>query len=161
MRLLILNTDYLPFVDSLYRRNPGLETCSFADQSAACADTLFGTADFYSRNLIALGHEAWDVIVNLEPAQRAWAGEHGLAVPAPWRWRRRRGILPWPYRDQTAWLSAILEAQVKAYRPDVLYVMCMEAVDSAFLRRVKGHYRLAVGQHAATPLRTDFSGYDL
>ncbi len=37
----------------------------------------------------------------------------------------------------------------------------MEIVDSAFLRRVQGCYRLAVGQHAATPLHTDFGVYDL
>src|SRR4051812_28385437 len=40
----------------------------------------FGTADFYSRNLKAHGHEAQDLIFNCEPLQRRWAAENGVGV---------------------------------------------------------------------------------
>ena len=37
----------------------------------------------------------------------------------------------------------------------------MRPIDSHFLGEVKGYYRIAVGQHAATPLNSDISAYDL
>jgi len=164
MRFLIINTDYSIYIQSFYTQNPCLESRGYKEQFKARMDSLFGTADFYSANLRKLGHEAWDIIANIEPAQKQWAREHGIDVKnsTKWRLRLRRGIVPWLYRGRNQdWLYKILEAQVKAYRPDVLYSMCIETIGSNFLRNVKGYYRLAVGQHAA-PLPThDISEYDL
>jgi hypothetical protein len=164
MKFLIFNTDYQSFIRYLYAQNPGLESRDFDEQYRIRMDSLFGTADFYSTNLRKLGHEAWDVIANIEPMQKQWAREHGVDVEnsTRWRLRLRRGVVPWLYHTHNQdWLYEILEAQVKAYRPDVLYCMCIETIGSDFLRNVKGYYRLAVGQHAATPLKTDISEYDL
>ncbi len=164
MRFLIVSTDYLEFQSWLYARYPGLDIQPYETQMQARMDSLFGTADFYSMNLRKLGHEAWDVIANLEPAQRQWARENGVAYntgPA-WRFRLRRGVVPWIYRDlYREWLYPILAAQVKAYRPDILYCMAVETVGSDFLNSVRDYYRLAVGQHAAPLPRRDLKGYDL
>jgi len=64
-------------------------------------------------------------------------------------------------KERRAWLYDVLEAQLKAYRPDVLYCMAIETLGSDFLRRVKPYYRLAVGQHAAPLPAHDISAYDL
>lgn len=163
MRFLIVNTDYRGFLDDLYCRNRGLAARPYEEQMRVRYDSLFGTADFYSSNLTALGHEAWDVIANAERIQKQWASENGTAhKDARWRLRLRRGLVPWPHLDRDSpWLYTILAAQVKAYRPDVLFCMAVETVGSEFLRGVKGSYRLAVGQHAAPLPARDVSGYDL
>jgi spore maturation protein CgeB len=163
MRFLILNTDYPEFLSWFYAQHSGLESQPYEQQMQARMESLFGTADFYSSNLQKLGYEAVDIIANMEPAQKQWAREQALNCEKPkWRLRLRRGIVPWPYREQNhAWLLKILEAQVRAYRPDVLYCMAIETVDSNFLRKVKGYYRLAIGQHAALLPTHDIGEYDL
>lgn len=163
MKFLILNADYPQFLRWLYGRHQGLEERSYEEQHRIRMASLFGMADFYSSNLQKLGHEAWDVIANIEPAQKQWAREHNLTYAgSQWRVRLRRGVVPWLHREHsTSWLYPILAAQVKAYRPDVLYSMAIETIGSDFLRSVKGYYRLAVGQHAAPLPYHDISEYDL
>ena len=83
MRILALNADYARFLSWLYRRQPGLEKASYAEQMAARNASLFGVADFYSRNFIALDHAAAEIHVNNPWLQSAWAREHGVPAPEP------------------------------------------------------------------------------
>ena len=83
MRILVLNADYPRFLAWFYRRQPGLENASYATQMAARNASLFGVADFYSRNFAALGHPAAEIHVNNPWLQSAWAREHGMAVEPP------------------------------------------------------------------------------
>src|ERR1700761_7033819 len=80
MRILLLNADYPRFLAWFYRRQRGLENGSYAEQMAARNASLFGVADFYSRNFVALGHSAAEIHVNNSWLQSAWAREHGLGV---------------------------------------------------------------------------------
>src|SRR5438309_10704100 len=82
MRILVLNADYPRFLAWFYRRQPGLENTSYAAQMSARNASLFGVADFYSRNFSALGHSAAEIHVNNAWLQTAWAREHGMAVAA-------------------------------------------------------------------------------
>src|SRR5882757_271230 len=79
-RILILNADYPRFLAWFYRGHPGLENASYAVQMASRNASLFGVADFYSRNFAALGHQAAEIHVNNPWLQSAWAREHGMAV---------------------------------------------------------------------------------
>src|SRR4249920_1629056 len=80
MRILVLNADYPRFLAWLYRGRPGLENASYAMQMAARNASLFGVADFYSRNFAAAGHSAAEIHVNNPWLQSAWAREHGIAI---------------------------------------------------------------------------------
>src|SRR3954452_4658821 len=80
MRILVLNADYPRFLASFYQRQPALENTSYATQMAARNASLFGVADFYSRNFAALGHQAAEIHVNNPWLQAAWAREHAMAV---------------------------------------------------------------------------------
>jgi len=82
MRILVLNADYPRFLSWLYLRQPGLGSAGYAAQMAARNASLFGVADFYSRNFSALGHSAAEIHVNNAWLQTAWAREHGMAVKA-------------------------------------------------------------------------------
>ena len=61
MKFLILNTDYPEFLRWLYIQHLGPEKHAYEEQMWARVESLFGVADFYSRNLRKLGWEAWDV----------------------------------------------------------------------------------------------------
>ncbi|HJT44544.1 MAG TPA: glycosyltransferase [Rhizomicrobium sp.] len=83
MRFLIINADYPKFLVEHYLRQPGLHQAGYAEQLAARNASLFGVADFYSRNFAAHGHEAMEVHVNNLWLQYAWARENGLRIRAP------------------------------------------------------------------------------
>src|SRR6201986_3231630 len=83
MRILVLNADYPRFLDWFYARQPELKTASYAAQMTARNASLFGVADFYSKNFAALGHAAAELHVNNPWLQSAWAREHGLPVEFP------------------------------------------------------------------------------
>jgi spore maturation protein CgeB len=166
VRFLIVDSDYPAFVQSLYEEHPGLDQEPYAVQLQARHESLFGVAQFYAANLRALGHEADDVHMNVEPLQRAWAAEHGVRVTEGLRSeraRRRLGRLLGARRSG-GWLERVLEEQVRRSRPDVLLLQDMPALDPRLVRRLKAHVDLLVGEHAATPIQHDdraLAVYDL
>ena len=184
-RILILNTDYPEYLDWLYVRHPGLEEQPYDEQMGLRSESMFSVADFYSSNLRRLGHEAWDIHVNNEFMQKAWAKEQGVRVrePTPGSQltrialrRARRIAAKTPlhrlipllrplvsYLSSPApWFYDILAAQIKHYKPDVLLNQAMDGISSRFLREMRPHLRLLVGQIASPlPRDEDFSCYDL
>lgn len=166
MRFLILNTDYPGFLEHLYRHDRELHKKPYEQQMRQRAESLFAVADFYSRNLRKLGHEAQEICANNWFAQSAWARENGVRVPSHRTWSVRwfKGIMPLPGRSKDDhWIWEILRAQIASYRPDVLLNQAMRKVPPRFLREVKPLTKLLVGQHAATPLpdSEDWGCYDL
>jgi len=73
---------------------PGFADAPYAEQLAALMDRCFGTADAYSVNLRALGHEAADVVADCLPLQLAWGAAAvslpGSQMPGPAGLRRDR-----------------------------------------------------------------------
>jgi hypothetical protein len=186
LRFLILNTDYEAFLRWFYTQHPGLEIQSYAEQMRVRMEALFGVADFYSRNLYKLGHEAWDIHANNEYAQRAWANEHdlvvkevapvtrslnGMATYAKKRVARKPFFrhfkaLVSPFlscvNSQPAWFYEILAEQIKRYKPDVILNQATESISGRFLSDMKRHGALLVGQIASPlPRKEDFRCYDL
>lgn len=162
MRVAVVNTDYAPFLEALYGSSPGLESASYAEQQRARADSLFGVADFFSANLRALGHEAFDLHFNNEPMQLAWAREHAPALargrePRPVALRRVSRKL----RGGTL-LDRIVATQLRALRPDVILNQDLRSVPPAVLARAR-RGALLVGQHGATAFDDygQFAAYDL
>lgn len=173
MHTVVVDTYYPAFLHGFYRRRPGLADRPYAEQQRALMAAHFGTADYYSRNLVGLGLSAVEIVANCEPLQRAWARENGLALsPSPWavgrkgdRWTlgRRWGFVPWPRRPTIdSWFLPVLEAQIKALRPEVLFLQDMNSFPQDFLRRLRTFVGLVVGQTAyALPPGADFSAFDL
>ncbi len=185
MRIIILNGDYPRFVAWLYRSRPGLEAASYAAQMAARNASLFGLADFYSRNFAALGHAAADIHVNNGFMQSAWAREHGMAVEmAEPVHRTRQDRMPgWLQRAaapikpllrplvRKIGLSPRLEpaseeillAQIEAFKPDVVLNQDVFYVDARLMRRIRQIGKpLVIGQVGVEPSRgMDWSVYDL
>lgn len=148
MRILIIDTLYPEFVESCYRANPSLAGAAYEVQWRALMDTFFAKSDAYSHYLGELGHEAHELLVDVEPVQLAWAREHGVRVP--------RGRL----RARTR-LERVVAAQVADFRPDVLYVQNLHALRVDFLKRL-GRDVLVVGQIASeAPSERQLRGFDL
>jgi spore maturation protein CgeB len=185
MRILVLNADYPRFLAWFYRRQAGLENAAYATQMAARNASLFGVADFYSRNFAALGHEAAEIHINNRWLQTAWAREHGIAteVPEPpgaagrkmppaWLQRivtpfkpmlrplaRKVGLSP--RLDSSA--ENILLAQIEEFKPDLVLNQDIFHIDTSLVRRIKGIGNpMMVGQVGLLPPRgEDWSVYEL
>lgn len=163
LRFMIVDSDYQAFIKDLYQAHSGLADQSYEEQLHVRMDTLFGTADFSSKAFRVLGHEAIDIFVNNEFAQKAWLKEHGFNVKeSQWKPILRKGIIPWYIKTKT-WLLETLACQIEYYRPDVLINHDMVMIPPDFLRRVKGNIGHLIGQHAATclPRNWDYRCYDL
>jgi len=126
---LFLNVCYPAFVADLYRRDPRLAGRSATEQQAAIEATGFGDADFYSHHLQAQGWAAANVLVNAAPVLAAWTRENGGAAA---------GLDP-------------VVAQVRAARPDVLYLQDLSLASDGFVAAVRPYVRLIAGQ-IASPL---------
>src|SRR5437868_6728441 len=159
MRILVLNADYPRFLAWLYERQGGLEHASYAAQMAARNASLFGVADFYSRNFTALGHVAAEIHVNNPWLQTGWAREHGMAIEAPAAATAaaRRALPGWVQRIATPFkpmlrplarkvglsprldtqTENILLAQIEDFRPDLVLNQDTFYVDTSFMRRVR------------------------
>jgi len=186
MRVLTLNADYPRFLTWLYRRTPDLAGAPYAAQMAARNASLFGVADFYSRNFAAAGHPAGDIHVNNPWMQAAWAHEHGLAFeqpPEPGTQAQlqsvpgalQRMIAPFkpilrplarkvglsPRLDPQA--EKILLAQIEEFKPDLVLNQDVFYIDARLARQIKGIGRpTLIGQVGIVPSRgEDWSAYDL
>jgi spore maturation protein CgeB len=176
MRILVLNADYPRFLAWLYRRQPGLEHASYAAQMIARNASLFGVADFYSKNFTALDHPAAEIHVNNPWLQAAWAREHGIATETPeppgaierkappaWLQRavtpfkpmlrplaRRIGLSP--RLDTQA--EEILLAQIEDFQPDMILNQDTFHIDTSLIRRIKSiGSPIVVGQIGVEPSR--------
>lgn len=185
MRFLIVNADYGGFLSWLYGRHPGLDQASYHEQLKVRYDSIFGVADFYSRNLQHLGVEAYDLYVNNQALQQAWMREqYGPAAcevsdnstpTLVQRLRRITGRTPlrklkpfltrWLDRrvsHQRSWAEHVLAEQIRHYRPDVVLNQDMCWAGGHFWHEMKPHIRLLVGQIASPlPEDWDFEAYDL
>lgn len=119
----------------------------------------FGTADFYSRHLRALGHEADDIIFNCEALQHRWAEEHGVPVGGsrihiPARIARLPLIRRWAASRNT--LLEIALRQIRQVQPDVLYLQDLNLFPPEIMRSLKDSVGLIVGQIACPLPANDY-----
>jgi spore maturation protein CgeB len=185
MRILVLNADYPRFLSWFYGRQPGLEKTPYRTQMARRNESLFGVADFYSRNFTAMGHSAAEIHVNNPWLQSAWAVEHGIAVDMaePVGMPEQRTIPAWlqrvvkPLKPQlrplarriglsprlNAAAQAILLAQIEDFKPDLVLNQDVFYIDPQLIQRIKQIGRpTIVGQIGLQPSQSaDWHVYDL
>ncbi len=141
MKITVVDAYYPSFLRSFASNHPELTGCSYSEGHSSLMAAHFAESDAYSYHLRRLGHDADEIIVNADFLQAKWAQEHGL-----------RG----------ASSRAILAAQIKAARPDVLYVLDVAWLNDEFLKDLREYVRLIVGHNSCPmPRDRDFSGFDL
>jgi spore maturation protein CgeB len=104
MKLFRLTSYYKVYIEDFYGRHPALERQSYGQQKAALNYDAFGEGDSWTWALASLGYEVMEVTANIEPLQKAWAGEHGLTFTAD------------------RWLWDVVLAQIKEFQPEVLFI---------------------------------------
>ena len=187
MRFVIVNHSYEEFLEELYMRQRGLAEVSFVEQMSAYYATLFGSADFYANAIRELGHDVHEIVCNNSFAQKAWLREasqgpgrpHTLSADKRIRRLVSRGtqhlVRSFLGRSDVVSVESgeapfdnarafeVLLAQVKLWRPDVLYNQSVYAFTDDQLRALKAFSGVLVGEHAAMPLPDgiDYRLYDL
>jgi hypothetical protein len=165
MKILIVDTYYPAFLARFYSAQPGLASADASLQRQTLLDACFGTSDFYSRHLNALGCEAQDLIVNCLPLQQSWARANQvplsqLALKVPHRLFRLP--LVGNFLAKLPGLMDVAVAQIKAAKPDVLYCQDLSFFPAEVLRELKQDVKLIVGQIACPlPPESFLKGYDL
>lgn len=184
MRFLVVNHDHPQFQRWFYSTLEAVESKSYDELLALRHASLFGLAGFYSANLRKLGHEAWDIRVNDEILQKAWARDNGAAVAGETAVGRQSRAFVERFRHLGAHPTArrlkpllrpvvrrfsgdktmfsILKAQIDHYRPDVILNQAVDHVPDDFLASIRQNVGLVVGQIAAPlPEAQTYKGYDL
>ena len=183
MRIIVLDSDYPAYLRLQYDNARDLANRSYAVQMAHRRQSPSGIAYSYVRSFEKFGHQAQEIYVNNSWAQAAWAREQGiggLSTPTtepkpdgrllvslkrallPYRdtlypAAKRLGLVPNLKRE----LSAVLEAQIEHYNPDVILNQHIAVVEPSLLRRFKRPGRLIVAQcGVAPPPDLDVRAYD-
>lgn len=147
-KTLVVQTFYPEFLSDLYSADPELAKRSAAAQMQALFASGFSTGDAYSHELRRLGCETWEVICNADAAQSAWAAEHGIAITPDSNIHDRR--------------RHIVEAQIRHFGPEIVYVFEWCPLGDAFWRAVRDSGVFVVGEIASPlPPNRTFDGHDL
>lgn len=166
MKFLIVDTYYPRFLQSAL---PAILAAGgdYETMRERILELRFGTADFYSRNLKKLGHDAQDIIFNCAPLQQQWVSQYGSApLPAGIRLPARLAHLPLVRRfvrnDES--LLAMALQQIRRERPDILYLQDLNLFSRDLLNQLRdeGSIGMAVGQIACPMPEWEFlDGLDL
>lgn len=165
MKFLILNTDYPAFIENIVKDNPDWLSYSYEDKTKLYFSKFFGAADYYSRNLRLLGHEAQDFVINNQYLQKRWLQEHNISYNRLLEYLDKNRILRTIKRKfyfSNDWYYKAMLAQIKETKPDVVYIQLMAHISPVFLKKIKKYCKLLVGQIACPlPGMGNFKEYDL
>lgn len=104
IRLLKSSTVYDRYPRSFYVGRPNLASSPFQQQMEALLGDGFSFGDAWKHYLEETGrYEVLEVLVNVEPAQKRWAAEHGIRY------------------SEANWAEEILAAQIAEFSPDVWF----------------------------------------
>ena len=119
-RILIIDTVYPDFLKTLPPVGSfGAQSYRFDLEKVMRRE--FGTADFYSTHLRAVGWDAIDVIANHKKLQELWVCEHDRAACGP---------------------AAIALDQISYYKPDVLFLQDLSFFSVESLKYLASRYTL-------------------
>lgn len=163
---LIIDTYYQQFLKHFYGK-VNVKNKTYEEHVNLLFSELFGTANFYSKNLKKLGCEAKEIIFNDFELQYKWANEHGVKIFFPasylkssklYKATSKIPIFLWKFDEY----YKILKAQIKYYKPEILYIQDIGAINDRFLSEIKDDVNLIVGQIAsAIPKSRNLKVYNL
>lgn len=164
MRILLVQTNYQGFLTKFYRDNADWPNLNFQAISNLKNETLFGSANFYSKSLARLGHLAKEIVADDMNLQLKWAKENKFYVN-PNFMERYSAKLPSIVKNKLGGDKTklkILFQQILDFKPDVVYFHDVQSFPTTFLKLVKGNVGLVAGQ-IAYPISNEktLQGYDL
>ena len=111
---------YSQVIKKLYEVDTELSKKSYIDQYNALQSISFGWSDIWKKELESIGtYKVEEVVTNNEFLQKKWAEENNIK-----------------YNDYN-WILEILEAQILAFQPNILFAQDYSNLTSDFLRKLK------------------------
>jgi spore maturation protein CgeB len=118
----IAGLHYSNVIESFYRKTPSLREKSYSEQQKALFHQAYAYGDSFSRGMRTLGHDAAEIVYDLEPLQKCWAEEFGVRYrPSYWQWD-------------------ILLSQIEKMRPDILYFQDIHALPYSLKSELKTRF---------------------
>ncbi len=161
------------FIDTLY---PGLlerfgyfdgpnEDDSYTSLRAELESQSFGSSSLYRPGLESFGHTVEVVVANAQKAQLAWPNNKSTRPGAPIFWRHWQAISRIPIIGQAmhsrSTKTKIVLNQITEYRPDVVYCLNINFLNSFLVEKIKSIGILVVGQIASPlPPASFYKSYD-
>jgi spore maturation protein CgeB len=148
MRLIRITTNYFTYLKQFYNTRSTLQNESYITQYQTLMSDCYMWADFWTQSLKKLGYEVWEPVANAEFMQKVWARENGVSY------------------DENSWLSDITLAQVKQFKPDIVFVFDYNSFSSKFLNYLRSEcssIKLIIGWCGAPPSTNIdvFNAFDL
>jgi len=156
MKILFAQSNYPVFLKGFYSKHSNWEKLSYEKIIKLWGRELFGNSNFYSSNFKKLHWQAWDVLIDDFNSQSLWAKEHKVKIDSLKDKLLKK--LPFPVKTRIGaidtWIFKVLQAQVKYYKPDIVYFHHLGLLTRNQINEIKKHTRLIAGQ-IASPLPTN------
>ncbi len=79
----------------------------------------YGWADYWTNAFAPLGYQVEEFAANVEPLQRAWAGENDI-----------------PFSDDD-WVLSVVRAQIKKAKPEILFINDYTTFTASWLKELR------------------------
>lgn len=110
---------YNEFIHQFLGNMGDCKNLSYKELYSKIVQTLYGTSNFYSQHMKRFGNAAQDIFADVEPLQKAWAKENDVNY------------------NEVNWLQDIAINQIKAFKPDVLFLQNLYIFDQKFQQHVR------------------------
>ncbi len=166
MKILIIDSLYPPLLEELgYLKEPASGEV-YEVLTKELDGHKYGSGAMLAQELINLGNHSEVVYANSFRSQLTWARSRGLKLKTHrilwkyWQHISRLPVLGLLLHRKSA-LMGILLSQISEYKPDVIYSLNMNLMDSKTLKRIKSLGVVPIAQHASPiPPKVFFSDYD-
>ena len=142
----IAGVNYQSPMVELHKKNPELPLYPYAEQQKVLFNAGISYSDSFSRAMKALGHEADEIVFDLETLQKTWARENGIKY------------------DPDRWQHDIILSQIETLKPDIIYFQATDSLPLSIRRNLKTYFpfvRLVV-VHFAFPIASrELEGTDI
>jgi glycosyltransferase involved in cell wall biosynthesis/SAM-dependent methyltransferase/predicted O-methyltransferase YrrM len=146
LRFMQIHTFYEHYLVDFYRQHPHLKQATYSEQLDHLVQDGFSGIHMFAPYMAPLGYKGQLIIANNPISQRAWLDEHGGTTPE---------------RSENS-IYEIVQRQIEAFKPDVLYLSDPIGFDDRFLARLDHRPALVMGWRAASiPNHTSWRGFDL
>lgn len=109
-------------MDALYKNNPELKSQSYTGQQKALFQMGYVYSDSFSKVMNTLGHDAHEIVYDLEILQKTWAKEKGIKY------------------DPDCWQHDIILAQIKDIKPDIVYFQDIDSLPYSIRKDLKASF---------------------
>ena len=161
MRILLIDTVYPEFISWLYANEPDLAKQSYQRQLGRALEVCYHNVSVWADPLRRLGFEVHEIWSNHVPLQHTWCRENGRMDLVPEFSEQPLEVLNKELNKRKHWFIPVVIEQVKAIKPDILWLTNLYTFEDGFLGACEGYYRHAIGQNAAMPPETSLSRLDL